>query len=186
MQCISDREFRHWLERFGARLNDVHDIQLSSAELRCVLLSAPPKSGPELTRFAAWLTKWLPRTATRALWLKHWHTYPAYQQVIFEKLRSAHSPTRPIGLAPAHLFSPSVHSSSIEESDREQDSELLALILLVLLFDWSAYLLAEGSDDYVYFADERVAFSSTDRGKLEALVEEIQALDAEVEWMKET
>jgi hypothetical protein len=187
MRCITDSEFTEWLSGFGVKLVAHDNLEFSyMSRKEHVLLAYLPKNAAALNFFAGWLGRWLPNGRDRVLWLKHWMTYPPDREVLFEKFRLGCGDGRPIGKAPGHLFR-SIPSSQFDQrtpSEIEEDAALLGTVLLVMLFDWKAFIVAEGHDEYIYLADECVAFSSPDRAKLEILAGELKGLECEVSWTK--
>jgi len=161
MQCMTDSKFIEWLSGFGVKLDEHHNPSFSSErESKFVLLAYPPKGARALCFFATWLVRWLPTGRHRVLWLKHWKNYPPDEIASFEQLRRGCGESRPVGEGPGHLFRP-IAPGGLDErqpAEIEEEAAFLGMVLLVMLFDWRAYVFAENHNEYVHLGDEFVSF----------------------------
>jgi hypothetical protein len=183
---MTDAEFSSWLGRFGVTLDQNNNPKFSGRVSEFVLLAYLPKEADGLYDFASWLAQWLPIDHDRVIWLKHWMSV-ASQDAIFEQLRCAHgSVSLPIGSAPGQLFASnrSLTADKRASTQLREQAILSSMILFIALFDWKAYMLADRCMEYVYLADECVAFSSPHRGALEALTQDLESFGCKVSWIK--
>jgi hypothetical protein len=164
MRCLTSAEFERWLEGAGIRIlkdRDLSPLVDGSGDRFDVKLPFPGEP-VRLPEFCRRLINWLPNGGERLLWLKYWHTYPLDHVLAFENVRRSVGETRHIIEAPAHVF----HFSTSQDyeqrtpTDIESDAMMMNLVLLVMCFDWSAYILARGSNSFVFVDDERVILSA--------------------------
>jgi hypothetical protein len=184
---MTDAEFAEWLSRFDARVAENDNLEfVFEAGAKHVLMASSPRNAVDLGALGSWLVHRSPLNRGRALWLRHWFTYPPDQEKLFERLKGTSGDDRSVGTTPAFLFEPRSRDDLEMRTalEVEEDSTLLGMILFVLIFDWQAYLLADGCSGYVYFADEHISFISTDRAEIDGLARELAGLQCEVDWIK--
>src|SRR5438552_4122838 len=162
MKCISEPEYQRWLTVAGIAMTPDRDLHpADQGDGRFSIQLSFPKDASMLFEFARCVINWLPSGGQRILWLKYWHTYPPDPVIAFENVRRGFGEKRPIIEAPAHVFEfpPSKNYESREYPDIAEEAVMSSLALLIMCFDWSAYIVTKNSSSCIYIDDERVVLS---------------------------
>ncbi|MGE5145700.1 MAG: hypothetical protein ACM3N5_03075 [Candidatus Eiseniibacteriota bacterium] len=172
MRRLTYDECGTWLASSGFTITSSRDLNITGIDRATHkgLFAHFPSELLQVTRLANALATWLPADRDRLLWLKYWHTYPAFPLQSFEQM---------IGTADSrHLIDEPGFLFARDESRPRDDVDphetcmpevalLSGLLLLVMCYDWEAYLVGEGRTDYVYISDEHVMFGSADAARIE-------------------
>lgn len=174
MKCLAHAASEQWLASFGVSINENDNLEFPKRLGRALhtLRMGLPKDGTRWMWFFSSIVDWMPNDCSRMLWLYSWHTYPPYQDVVFEKLRRGCGEFRHIIDAPGHLFDSSAYEDyeSKTDSDIQEDGVLAAMVLLMVLFDWEGYIVTNKSDDRILIGDEYLEFYSTDYNKIQQVI----------------
>ena len=132
---------------------------------RTIWMNFPDKP-LKLTHFLERMIDWLPRGRERFLIISNWNTYPPHPLAFFETVRLGCGERRHIIDAPGLLIESDDGAKCQEFSESPNTSTLVGFALLVVNFDWQAYLIAKNETSHVYLGDEFISFSTADDSKL--------------------
>lgn len=172
MICLTVEESEAWFKPKGISIKNGHDLDFGTeAKLhgRHIATYKMPANPEELARYIQAIVGWLPNGGQRLLWLKSWHTYPVSEMKFVETIRRGSGEVRPIIETPAHLFESTEYKDyeSRTPLDENEEAIMSGLALVLVCFDWNAYLLAQNHSDYIYLADGCAYFSSTNSQRIE-------------------
>lgn len=136
-----------------------------STAARTILMNFPDKP-LKLTYFLERVVDWLPRGRERFLMISNWNTYPPHPLAFFETVRSGCGERRHIIDAPGLLIESDDGAKCQEFSESPNTPTFVGFALLVVNFDWQAYLIAKNETSHVYLGDEFISFSTADDSKL--------------------
>jgi hypothetical protein len=127
-----------------------------------------PEAAVPLAYYSERLVQWLPIGFQRMLWIQTWRIYPPGRLPFMNTVRHGCGELRDIWDAPGHIFETTAYKDYETRTPRDVEEEAImtGMVLLSMCFDWEVYLLAQGSNDYIYISDGYVRFSSVDQGKL--------------------
>jgi len=181
MKFLSFAQSCAWLLRSDITISSYHDLVFPDDRYgirKSIFARYAIVEGHYLAELAAAIVNWLPAGDERMLWLKYWETRPKPEWEFFEAIRGTN--THLID-APGQVFGPDNLMNATEDEDCSgpETSKLSGLTLLVMCYEWDAYLVADGKTDYVYISDGFVLFSSTDEARLRQATELLQSFEME-------
>lgn len=165
MRYLNYAKCETWLSQSDMRISSSRDLLLPeelSREQKSYF--APfPRNGFDLTHISGALANWIEPSEERMLWLKNWETTPPFEMEFFEFARGSN-----VHLidAPGHLFGNDVEIGNRDGCGRDT-AVIGGLLLLVMCYDWEAYLVGRGRTEYVYVSDGHVWISSSEAENLE-------------------
>lgn len=184
MRCITPAEFEELFGKDGFAVHSNIDYWRHGLSLRGEIASQyvrvegrPVPDVNRLAYFAQELGRWLPTRRRRLLWISAWNHFWPSAHALFEAARRGMGETRPLLDAPGHLFDAHDYDNQdrteIPPGQHRDVSLLVGLMSLVMINNWDAWLLAEGSTDRVEFWEGNVLLYSDDerrRDEAEALL----------------
>ena len=93
-------------------------------------------------------------------------SYPRHPLAFFETARYGCGERRHIIDAPGLLIESDDGPKCQEFSESPNTPTFVGFALLVVIFDWQAYLIAKNETSHVYLGDEFISFSTADDSKL--------------------
>lgn len=168
MHCLDLDAIDALFEKVGVRRDEQgYPTFRSGSDQRGSLKFGLPKDVGGLRALTDRVVDWLPVETPRIFCLRYWNTYPPTETILFERVRLASGESRSINEAPAHVFCP-VHHGPTQYEGRSQDEHTENAILAGLLFlsiasGWEGYAFGELCDDFFFFGDEFIEFSTTSK-----------------------
>jgi hypothetical protein len=172
MKFFSPDETKEWLMSFQVVVNKNRTLSFPKTETataRTVFMNFPDKP-LKLTYFLERVVDWLPRGRERFIMISDWHTYPPHPLAFFEAVRSGCGESRHIIDAPGLLIEADDGPRCQEFSESPSTPIFIGFALLVVNFDWQAYLIAKNDTSHIRLGDEYISFSTTDKGKLDEVL----------------
>lgn len=160
MKCLTISESRTWLESTGLEIDE--NRHLISKHIKKKILTTIPTTALPLHYYCLRLVDWLPKDQCRFFWMTRWDSYPPEQIALLEQIRVGSAGAKAVIDTPGHLF----------EGNNTQDATLLTgLTFLNLVFNWDAYIIVSGLNEWIHLGDECVAFYSTGTERMKSLAE---------------
>lgn len=173
MKCLTYAESDAWFGSFSVKIIENRSLSfpVRARKERRMLITDFQIDAPRLIYFLDQLVDWLPNGRERMLWLRSWETYPVNQTIFFERVRRGCNENRHIIEAPGHLFESSTHDRKDYDNrtahEHEENAIIAGLLMLVVCFNWDAYLVAQGREDYVRIQDNGIMLCSPNDSKIE-------------------
>ena len=173
LKCLTYEESARWLSSSCVKLSsDVPEAfpGVNKVEMRNVMVFLPQNAN-QLGYFSVRIVEWLPTESARFLWIWKWHHYPLVREILFETVRRGYGADKDLALCPGHMFEPNRDADFEVEYSSSEHAILSGLILLMMMFDWQGFVLAEGCDDQLIVGDESIFFCSNSLDKIAAAVD---------------
>ena len=173
MKCLTYAESDAWFASFGVKIVENRSLSfpVRARKERRMFITDFQINATRLIYFSDQLVDWLPNGRERMLWLRSWETYPVNQTIFFERVRRGSNENRHIIEAPGHLFESSTHDREDYDNrtayEHEENAIIAGLLILVVCFNWDAYLVAQGREDYVRIQDNGIMLCSPNDSKIE-------------------
>jgi hypothetical protein len=186
MRFLSQEESMEWLKTFDVTVDPTRRLHFRDSVRTATqnLVMKFPDKPLQLTYFLERVADWLPRRRERFLWMSNWATYPPHPLQFFETVRSGCGERRHIIDAPGLLIESDDGPQDQEFSEAPNTSTFVGFVLLVVNFNWQAYLIASNETSHVYLGDEFISFSSKDEKKLKEVFELAKSYKLEVKRAK--
>jgi hypothetical protein len=186
MRFLSPDETKEWLMSFNVSVS--HDATLRFPEscntaTQTILVNLPDRP-LKLTYLLERVVDWLPRGRERLLMMSHWNTFPPHPLVFFETARQGCGERRHVIDAPGLLIESDDGPKCQEFSESPNTATFVGFALLVVNFDWRAYLISKNETSHIYLGDEFISFSTADNNKAAEAFELARRFDLKLRGSK--